>query len=130
MQTTETKEINADINYDEFVESLCKRGHHICFELRPEDAHRIHMAMGISGEAGELLDTIKKATIYRKPYDKDNVLEECGDILFYVQGMLNSFGFSLQDAIKANIYKLGIRYSKGKYTDAQAQFRADKEVSK
>jgi NTP pyrophosphatase (non-canonical NTP hydrolase) len=128
MQTTQPQEQKADINYDEFVESLCKPGHHICSELFPEDAHRIHMAMGIAGEAGELLDAIKKATIYRKPYDKDNVLEECGDILFYVQGMLNSFGFTLQDAIKANVYKLGVRYSKGKYTDAQAQFRADKEA--
>jgi len=128
MQTTQTQEQKADINYDEFVESLSKPGHHICSELFPEDAHRIHMAMGVAGEAGELLDTIKKAAIYRKPYDKENVLEECGDILFYVQGMLNSFGFTLKDAIKANVHKLGIRYSKGNYTDAQAQSRADKEA--
>ena len=128
MQTTQPQEQKADINYDEFVESLSKPGHHICSELFPEDAHRIHMAMGIAGEAGELLDTIKKAAIYRKPYDKDNVLEECGDILFYLQGMLNSFGFTLQGAITANVEKLSVRYSKGKYTDAQAQSRADKEA--
>jgi NTP pyrophosphatase (non-canonical NTP hydrolase) len=128
MQTTQTQEEETKTQYDEFVESLSKPGHHICYELTPEDAHRIHMAMGISGEAGELLDTIKKAAIYRKPYAMENVLEECGDVLFYVQGMLNSFGFTLQDAIKANVYKLGVRYSKGKYTDAQAQFRADKEA--
>jgi NTP pyrophosphatase (non-canonical NTP hydrolase) len=128
MQTTQTQEQKTNMRYDEFVESLCKPGHHICFELFPEEAHRIHMAMGIAGEAGELLDTIKKATIYRKPYDKDNVLEECGDILFYLQGMLNSFGFTLQGAITANVEKLSVRYSKGKYTDAQAQSRADKEA--
>jgi len=128
MQDTQTQEQKADINYDEFVESLSKPGHDICYELTPRDAHRIHMAMGVAGEAGELLDTIKKAAIYRKPYDKDNVLEECGDILFYVQGMLNSFGFTLQGAITANVEKLSVRYSKGNYTDAQAQSRADKEV--
>lgn len=128
MQTTQTQEQKTNMHYDEFVESLSKPGHYICSELFPEDAHRIHMAMGIAGEAGELLDAIKKATIYRKPYDKDNVLEECGDVLFYVQGMLNSFGFTLQEAINANIEKLSFRYSKGQYSDAQAQFRADKEA--
>jgi NTP pyrophosphatase (non-canonical NTP hydrolase) len=128
MQTTQKQEEETKIQYDEFVESLSKPGHHICSELFPEDAHRIHMAMGISGEAGELLDTVKKAAIYRKPYDKENVLEECGDVLFYVQGMLNSFGFTLQEAINANIEKLSVRYSKGQYSDAQAQFRADKEA--
>jgi NTP pyrophosphatase (non-canonical NTP hydrolase) len=128
MQDTQPQEQKADINYDEFVESLSKPGHDICYELTPRDAHRIHMAMGISGEAGELLDAIKKATIYRKPYAMENVLEECGDVLFYLQGMLNSFGFTLKDAIAANVYKLGIRYSKGKYSDAQAQSRADKEA--
>jgi len=123
MQTIETEQ---QAKYSAFVECLAKPGHHIISELFPEDAHRIHMAMGVAGEAGELLDTIKKSSIYRKPYDVDNIIEECGDILFYVTGMLNSFGATLEDAMRANIDKLSVRYSKGKYTDEQANKRADK----
>ena len=123
MQTIETEQ---QAKYSAFVECLAKPGHQITSELYPEDAHRIHMAMGVAGEAGELLDTIKKSSIYRKPYDVDNIIEECGDILFYVTGMLNSFGATLEDAMRANIDKLSVRYSKGKYTDEQANKRADK----
>lgn len=68
--------------YRDFVRSLAKPGNEIVSEITPIDAHRLHMAIGISGEAGELLDAIKKATIYRKPLDIANVREECGDLLF------------------------------------------------
>lgn len=125
MQTTEKEQ---QAKYSAFVECLAKPGHHITSELYPEDAHRIHMAMGVAGEAGELLDTIKKSSIYRKPYDLDNITEECGDILFYLVGMLNSFGVTLEDALKANMDKLSVRYSSGKYSNEQANERADKEA--
>ena len=85
------------------------------------------MAMGVSGEAGELLDAIKKATIYRKPLDKENVIEECGDILFFVQGILNYYAYTLEDAVEENKQKLSKRYSAGKYSNEQAQQRADKK---
>jgi len=85
------------------------------------------MAMGVSGEAGELLDAIKKATIYRKTLDKENVIEECGDILFFVQGILNYYCLTLDDAVEQNREKLSKRYSAGKYSNEQAQQRADKK---
>ena len=86
---------------------------------------RLHAAIGIAGEAGELVDAVKKNWVYNKPLDSDNVIEECGDILFYVQAMLNTFGLTLQDAIMVNVEKLRKRYPDG-YTDAAAVARADK----
>ena len=50
-------------------------------------AHAWHMSVGIVGEAGELLDAVKRITIYRKPADRDNLVEEMGDLEFYVTGM-------------------------------------------
>ena len=84
------------------------------------------MAVGISGEAGELLDAIKKATIYRKPLDIPNIVEECGDLLFYIAGMLDSIGVDIESAMAANTSKLSIRYGKS-YSDAAAIQRADKD---
>ena len=49
--------------YKEFVRALSKPGQDIVNEITPLDAHRLHMAVGISGEAGELLDAIKKAAV-------------------------------------------------------------------
>jgi len=111
--------------YRDFVRSLAKPGNAIAAELTPQDCHRLHMAVGISGEAGELLDTIKKATIYRKPLDIANVREECGDLLFYIVGILDSIDTELDSVITENMAKLSTRYGKA-YSNAAAIERADK----
>ena len=109
----------------EFVRKLCKAGNEIVSEITPIDAHRLHMAVGISGEAGELLDAVKKATIYRKPLDIANVREECGDLLFYIVGILDSIDTELDSVISENMAKLSTRYGKA-YSNTAAIQRADK----
>jgi NTP pyrophosphatase (non-canonical NTP hydrolase) len=119
--TTDPKE------YRNFVRSLCKAGSIIAAELTPDDAHKLHMAIGASGEAGELLDAIKKACIYRKPLDVANVREECGDILFYVTGLLDSIGCNLDEVISENMAKLSTRYQSMAFSNAAAIARVDKQ---
>jgi NTP pyrophosphatase (non-canonical NTP hydrolase) len=84
-----------------------------------------HMATGISGEAGELLDASKKHWVYGKELDMENVKEELGDILFYLQGALILTGLTYDDIISANYEKLEERYA-GAYSDEAAIARADK----
>ena len=113
-------------DYRTFVRALCKAGSIIAEELTPDDAHRLHMAVGASGEAGELLDAIKKACIYRKPLDIANVREECGDILFYVTGLLDSINANLDEVISENMAKLSTRYQSMAFSNAAAIARVDK----
>ena len=89
---------------------------------------QVHMAAGIAGESVELIDVIKKTLTYNKPLDISNVCEELGDILFYVQGMLNVLGqrWTVEDLMFNNMTKLTKRYPTG-YTDADAIERADKK---
>jgi len=108
------------------VAALTKPGADIVATLTAEDAHSLHMAVGISGEAGELLDAIKKAAIYRKPIDLENVIEELGDLEFYMEGLRQGLGITREETIDANIAKLSKRYSSGSYSDKHAQERADK----
>ena len=49
----------------------------------------LHAALGCAGECGELIDAIKKSWIYGAALDVENVVEECGDILFYLQAACN-----------------------------------------
>ena len=112
--------------YSEFVRALCKPGDAIRSELTPEDCHRLHMAIGISGEAGELLDAIKKAAIYRKPLDVHNVKEEIGDVLFYITGLLHSIGIDMETVIAENVAKLSLRYQSLSYSNHAAIQRMDK----
>lgn len=110
----------------EMVSALAKPGQAIVDTLTAADAHSLHMAVGISGEAGELLDAVKKAAIYRKPIDRANVVEELGDLEFYMQGLRQGLGITREEVLDANIQKLSKRYSSGTYTDKAAQDRADK----
>lgn len=85
------------------------------------------MTMGISGEAGELLDAIKKGVIYRKPLDRENIIEELGDIEFYLEGLRQQLHISREETLLANINKLSKRYEKLSYSNDAAQTRADKQ---
>lgn len=86
----------------------------------------LHAAVGMSTEAGELLDNAKKRWIYEKPVDSANVLEELGDLLFYFTAMCQLHHFTLGQIETENMRKLNIRYPTGDYTDADAQARVDK----
>lgn len=121
------KTANGYMNYNDFVRALCKPGNDIVREITPADANMMHMAIGISGEAGELLDAIKKAVIYRKPLDIYNVREECGDLLFYITGMLEAIGSNIDEVIQENVDKLSLRYQSLSFSNHAAIQRADKD---
>jgi NTP pyrophosphatase (non-canonical NTP hydrolase) len=108
------------------VAALAKPGADIVASLTPGTAHWLHMAVGVCGEAGELLDAVKKAAIYCKPIDLDNVIEELGDLEFYMEGLRQGLGITREQTLRANSAKLSARYASGRYSNAQAQARADK----
>ena len=93
--------------------------------LTPEQCHLLHMAIGIAGEASELLEAVF-AHCNGKPLDLENVIEESGDIEFYHEGLRQGAMFSRKHALQSNILKLGQRYQGFQYSDKQAQLRADK----
>jgi NTP pyrophosphatase (non-canonical NTP hydrolase) len=113
-------------DYSSLVHNLAKPGKEIQEALTPEQAAAWHMATGISGEAGELLDAIKKYAIYQKKIDIENVIEELGDLEFYMEGLRQVFDIKREDVLVHNFNKLNKRYHQGKYSDQQAQERKDK----
>ena len=113
--------------YAAMVAGLVKPGQVLIDQLTPQKAHVQHMAIGISGEAGELLDAVKKYTVYNKTVDLVNIVEELGDIEFYLEGLRQGFGVTREETLLANIAKLGKRYEGLIYSDAAAQARADKQ---
>lgn len=112
--------------FAEMVASLSKPGEQIKNELTPKQAHLLHMAVGISGEAGELLDAVKKHAIYQKSLDITNVVEELGDLEFFMEGLRATLGISREEVLAKNVNKLSVRYLSGTYSNQQAQQRADK----
>lgn len=120
-----------EAEHTQMVKQLEKDPAEVIKTLNPKMMSLIHMAMGVSGEAGELLDAIKKYAIYNKELDIDNVIEELGDLEFYMEGLRRRLGISRELTLHRNINKLltgdNARYKTGSYSNEQAQDRRDKE---
>ena len=82
----------------------------------PDTVRLLHAAIGMATEAGEILDQIKKHIFYGKELDKVNIMEECGDALWYTTVGLDAVGFDLDTAMEVNIKKLEARYPSGKFS--------------
>lgn len=87
----------------------------------------LHGAVGIAGEAGELLDAIKKHWIYGKKLDVEHVIREMGDLYFYFTALRLQLGVEMDDIIQANREKLDRRYPLGVFTKKHAIARLDGE---
>ncbi len=79
----------------------------------------MHAMIGVCTEAGELQDMVKKHLIYGKPFDTVNVVEECGDLLWYIAVGLDACGVKMGDAMQRNITKLQLRFP-DKFTEERA----------
>ena len=120
----------SEAQHKEMVAALVKPGEKLMETMNAERINMVHMAIGIAGESGELLDGVKKHAVYNKPLDRANIVEELGDLEFYMEGLRQATGITRQETLDANIEKLiggeNPRYANGVYTDAAAQARADK----
>ncbi len=75
--------------------------------------HLINGALGLCGEAGEVADLIKKATMQGHVLDRERVCEELGDVCWYLAETAIALGISLDDIMQCNIAKLRRRYPDG-----------------
>jgi NTP pyrophosphatase (non-canonical NTP hydrolase) len=115
------------MTHEELVKALVKPAEQLQKEITPACLNLIHMIMGVSGETGELLDAIKKHVIYRKPLNMPNIIEELGDIEFYLEGLRQQLGVSREQCLQHNIAKLTKRYESGSFSNDSAINRADKQ---
>ena len=70
-------------------------------------------AMGMCGEAGEVIDAIKKTYFQGHEFNATKLCEEAGDVLWYIAVFLSGLGISLKDCAEANVEKLLKRYPNG-----------------
>lgn len=85
-----------------------------------------NVALGLSGESGEVSDAIKKAIYHghgfkrgkgemvsEKAVPVEDLAKELGDILYYVSVGAHELGYTLQEIAEININKLAKRYPEG-----------------
>ena len=83
--------------------------------------------VGINAEGGEFLEIIKKMVFQGKPWNEDNrdhLIIELGDLLWYVAQATMALGVSFDDVIEANVKKLEKRYPGGSFEIRRSEVRA------
>lgn len=68
------------------------------------------LCMGLSGETGEVVDHVKKHLFQGHALDRQKVIDEAGDVLWYLTNLLNMVDASLDEVQTHNIEKLYGRY--------------------
>ncbi|WP_445671782.1 nucleoside triphosphate pyrophosphohydrolase family protein [Paenibacillus sp. FSL L8-0708] len=72
-----------------------------------------NFGMGLSGEAGEVTDLLKKVVFHGHTLDAAELETELGDVLWYVAALANTAGLSLAGIAEKNVAKLRTRYPEG-----------------
>ena len=86
--------------------------------------------VGINAEGGEFLEIIKKMVFQGKPWNEDNrehLIIELGDIMWYVAQACNALGVSFDDVISGNVNKLMKRYPEGFFDVYYSENRAEND---
>ena len=109
--------------YSVFVDNMVPR------ELTKEE-HQLNSLLGLNGEVGEITDLVKKIKFY--PQDKraereEKIIDEVGDVLFYLTYLMNSYGLTYEKVTSHNIRKLTKRYPDGIFTLGEKQETLEKE---
>lgn len=87
-------------NYQEFVREM---------KVYPEKHAVVYPTLGLIGEAGEISEKIKKWLRGDRELDKEALLKELGDPLWYIAALADDLGFTLQEVVDANVAKLSSR---------------------
>ena len=73
----------------------------------------INAVMGLCGESGEVIDIVKKHISHGHPLNREKLVEELGDVAWYLAECAYALGVSLEDVLVGNIAKLKARYPEG-----------------
>lgn len=83
----------------------------------PEEYRIIYPALGMTGEAGEVADKVKKVIRDNNGEFTDDkkreIAKEVGDVMWYCATLANDLGFTLEEVGIINIEKLKSRKERG-----------------
>jgi len=88
-------------------------------------------AFGISAEAGEFTEIIKKIFLQGKPYNEDNVFHlkrELGDICWYIAQACMALDTTFEEVLQMNYEKLSARYPEGTFDIFRSENRVEGDL--
>ena len=91
----------------------------------------ITAAFGISAEAGEFTEVVKKILLQGKPYNEDNVFHlkrELGDICWYIAQACMALDTTFEEVLQLNYEKLSARYPEGTFDIFRSENRVEGDL--
>jgi NTP pyrophosphatase (non-canonical NTP hydrolase) len=88
-------------------------------------------AFGISAEAGEFTEVVKKIFLQGKPYNEENVFHmkrELGDICWYMAQACMALDTSFEELMQMNFEKLSARYPEGSFDVWRSENRKEGDI--
>lgn len=82
-------------------------------EYESEIDQLICASLGLCGEAGEFAEIIKKGIYQGHGVQVDVLVEELGDVLWYIALACDAIGYDIETVMFENIEKLKLRYPEG-----------------
>ena len=77
------------------------------------DGHLMNGCLGLAGEAGECCDLLKKNQFQDGREIREKMLDELGDVLWYIAESASALGYTLDEVADHNVKKLMNRYPEG-----------------
>jgi NTP pyrophosphatase (non-canonical NTP hydrolase) len=103
-------------------------------ELEANDAdvpRLLTAALGMSAEAGEFTEVVKKIILQGKPYNEENVFHmkrELGDICWYLAQACMALDTNFDEVLEMNYEKLSARYPEGAFDVYRSENRIDGDI--
>lgn len=90
--------------YQDFVNSM---------KVYPKHHAIVYPTLGMGGEAGEVTEKVKKWLRGDRELDKQELIKELGDVLWYITALADDLGYSIEDVFMTNVRKLSDRKDRG-----------------
>ena len=88
-------------------------------------------AFGISAEAGEFTEVVKKIFLQGKPYTEENIFHmkrELGDICWYIAQACMALDTNFREIMEMNYEKLSARYPEGTFDVFRSENRVEGDL--
>lgn len=98
------------------------------FRLVSEEGRKnpvLNGVLGLGGESGECIDLVKKHLFQGHDLNKDDLVKELGDVLWYIAETASGLGVSLSEVARINLEKLHKRYGGDRFSAEKSRHRSD-----
>ena len=88
-------------------------------------------AFGMSAEAGEFTEVVKKIFLQGKPYTEDNIFHmkrELGDLCWYLAQACMALDITFEEVLEMNYEKLSARYPEGSFDVYRSENRVEGDL--